>query len=376
MLAAGQTGSRSDIPWSLIGPGWTLAEVSTAQPASNGSAIGGIRLTYLVDPEGGKYRIRTMSGAAQPDLLAWSGNGKEALYAFPGAPGSGAMSYSLLGLATGNLRALLLPAGVAALGFTRPDGLNILAVHLMNSKYRLERYDLAGAFQAAIGTLPRPGGTTGGIRINALSSPDGTTAVWGVSGDGMELVSNAGGLIRKLRVPGAGSPRSCTPMSWWSADSVLTYCNAAGQPDAGRLWVVPAGGGQPTQLTGISGAPSGQGAMTGAWQTGGTVYITSTTFAQCQGAPSGPGGMQILQLGNGGTETAVSIPATTDNHVDIVSGLAGRLLVQAQTSCPGTYSLIWFNPSTHAAQAVLTAPPTEAGVISAVPYGAGEAAAG
>jgi hypothetical protein len=376
MLAAGQTGDRAAIPWSLVGPGWTLAEVSTAQPASNGVATGGDRVTYLMDPEGGRYRIRTMSGVAAPILEAWSGDAREALYAGGAGTGGGAASYSLLTLHSGVLTHVALPAGVTAVGFTRPDGLNILAVRLQNSRYRLERYDLAGAYQATVSTLPRPAGPVALTQVNALSSPDGTTDVWGVSGDGMELVSNAGGLIRKLRVPSAGAPKSCTPVNWWTANSVLTYCNAAGQPDAGRLWLVPAGGGQPTRLTGISGSPSGQGGITGAWQIGGAVYITSTTGAQCQGAPSGPGGQQILQLASGGAETAVTIPKTTNNHADIVSGLGGRLLVLAQTSCPGTSSLIWFNPATHTADPVLPAPPTEAGVVSAVPYSSGPVAVG
>src|SRR5260370_19735751 len=40
MLRAGQTGLRASVPWSLIGPGWTLAEVSAANPDANGAAPG------------------------------------------------------------------------------------------------------------------------------------------------------------------------------------------------------------------------------------------------------------------------------------------------------------------------------------------------
>jgi hypothetical protein len=369
MLGAGQTAGRAAIPWKLIGPGWTLAEVSTARPASNGSAFGsGTNVTYLVDPEGGKYRIRTTSGVA-PQLLAWSGNAKQALYAM-----GGAQSYGLLTLASGALTPLQLPAGVTAVGFTRPEGLNILAVAQTNKNYRLERFNLAGAFEAAIGMMPRPAGATGTPRLGALNSPDGTIEVWGVDGDGMQVVGNAGGPTRKLRMPGTGSPKSCIPMSWWGAGQVLAYCGVPGQPDTGRLWLAAVGGGQPTPLTGISGSPSGQGYLTGAWQTAGTVYMTSITSAQCAGAPSGPGGQQILQRTSSGAETAVSIPHSTNNHVSVVAGVGGRLLVLAQTSCPGTSSLMWFDPSTNAARTVLTAPDTEAGVVGAVPYGSGPAA--
>jgi hypothetical protein len=369
MLGAGQTGSRSAIPWSLIGPGWTLAEFSNVQPAGNGSATGsGTNVTYLVDPVGGKYRIRTTAGTA-PQLLAWSGNAKEALYS-----AGGGQSYGLLTLATGELTPLQLPAGVTVLGFTRPEGLNLLAVAVTNAKYRLERFSLAGAYRATIGTMQRPAGATSPPLLNALSSPDGTIAVWGVDGDGMQVVSNAGGLIRRLRMPGAGSPKSCTPISWWSANQVLAYCSAAGQPDTGRLWLAAVDGGQPIALTGMSGSPSGQGVLTGAWQAGGAVFVTSRTFAQCQGAPSGPGGQQILQVSSGGAEAGVKVPASTNNYASVVAAIDGRLLVLAQTSCPGTSSLIWLNPSTHTAQTELGAPSTEAGVVGAVPYGSGPAA--
>jgi hypothetical protein len=153
MLPANQTGSRAAIPWTLIGPGWTLAEVSTAQPDVDGAAAGGgSYTTYLVDPEGGKYSIQTTSGAAAPELLAWSGNAETALYQTRGnAPG-----YGLLTLASGQTTSLSLPAGVTPVGFTRPDGLDILAVRQGQAKYRLERYNLTGAYQATLGSLPRP----------------------------------------------------------------------------------------------------------------------------------------------------------------------------------------------------------------------------
>ncbi len=373
MLPAGRTGSRAAIPWSLIGPGWTLAEVSTAQPDANGAPAGSGRYTsYLVDPEGGRYRIRTTSGTRALDLLAWSGNSRVALYSV-GSPQAGSPAYGLLALGTGTLTSLRLPAGVAAVGFTRPDGFNILAVRQGQDKYRLERYNLAGAYQATLSTLPRPAGQQGAAEGNALSSPDGDTAVWGISGDEMQLVSNAGGLIRRLHVPGSGTPPSCTPISWWSSHTILAYCNVAGSPGAGRLWLVPTGGGASTGLTGISGSASGSGDLTGAWQSGGKVYVTSTTAAVCKTAASGPGGQQILRL-QGGAETPVSVPDSMNNHSTIVAGVGGRLLVLAQTSCPGTSSLIWFNPSTSAVQTVLTAPATEVGVVAAVPYGSGPAA--
>jgi hypothetical protein len=267
-----------------------------------------------------------------------------------------------------------LPAGVTAIGFTRPDGLNILAVRQKGGKYRLERYSLDGTHQATIGSLPRPARALAGLQGNALSSPAGDTAVWGVSGDEMQLVHNTGGLIRRLRVPGAGSPPSCTPISWWSSHTVLASCNAAGSPGTGQLWLIPDDGSQATPLASPTGSTSGIGDLTGAWRAGGAVYITSTTSAQCTTAAGQSGGQQVLLLSRSGAPTPVTIPGSTNHHATVVAGVGRQLLVVAQTSCPGTSSLILVNTSTHAAQTVLTAPASEVGVVDAVPYGSGPAA--
>jgi TolB protein len=375
MLPAGRTGGRGAIPWPLIGPGWTLAEVSTAQPDANGTATGGGRQAiYLVDPEGGKYRITTAPGTSAPELLAWSGNAEVALYASGGTQAGGTPSYGLLRLSSGALTPLPLPAGVTALGFTRPDGLNVLGVRQRQGKYLLQRFSLTGDFAATIGSMPRPAGATDALQGNALSSPDGTTAVWGISGREMQLVSNAGGLIRRLRVPGTSSHPSCTPLSWWDAQTVLAYCNAASAPGTGRLWLVPASGGTPTELTGVSGSSAGVGDLTGGWQAGGSVYITATTSAQCSSAASGPGGQQILRVGTGGTEQPVGIPGSTRDHDGIVAAVGSRLLVLTQTSCPGTSSLVWYDPASRTATPVLAAPAGQVGVVDAVPFGGGPAA--
>ena len=68
------------------------------------------------------------------------------------------------------------------------------------------------------------------------------------------------------------------------------------------------------------------------------------------------------------------MPGSPNYHAAVVAGAGQRLLILAQTSCPGTSSLIWLNPSTHAAQTVLTAPANQVGVVDAVPYGSGPTA--
>jgi hypothetical protein len=361
MLASGKVGPRSTVPWKLVGAGWALAEFSGA---------GGAITTFLVDPAGGRYDIAAWP-AAGTTLLAWSGNADTALYET--SSGSTA-SYSLLSLPSGTITHLSLPAGVAVTGFTRPDGLNLVAVQQGPVRYKLERYNLQGALQATLAVAARrpsqPAWTdVCGSECGALSSPDGDTAVWGVAGDEMQLVDNAGGLIRRLHVPQSGTPPSCTPIRWWNGFSVLASCTAAAQPGATRLWLVPTDGTAPTPLTLASGSGSGAGFYTGAWRAAGGVYVTATSSAQCPSAPTGPGGLGVLRLTAAGTAAAVSVPGSTGYHNGILGSDGGRLLVLAETGCPGSSSLMWYNPSSGQATPLLAAPSGGDGVVAAVAYG-------
>lgn len=370
MLGAGKTGPRSAVPWSLVGPGWALAEFSPGQPGSGGGPV----TTFLVDPEGGRYTIAAWPASTATSLVAWSGNTNTALF----AAGNGASaSYTLLNVHTGTTTQLSLPAAVAVAGFTRPDGLNLLAVQQGPARYKLERYDLQGVYQATLATMARrasqPQWTgTCASGCGALSSPDGDTAVWGIAGDEMQLADNAGGIIRRLHVPHSGNPPSCTPISWWDSATVLASCTAQGQqPGETRLWLVPVNGSTPTPETLASGSGSGAGLYTGAWQAGGQVYVTATSSSQCPSAASGPGGLGIFRLASSGSDSTISVPGSTSYHNAILGSSAGRLLVLAQTSCPGTSVLEWFNPSSGSTQPLLPAASGQAGVVAAVGYGAG-----
>ncbi len=374
MLPAGQVGTRAAVPWSLVGPGWTLAELSTGQSGSSGQPTGGTSTTVLVDPVGGRYLMYQWPAGASPTLLAWSGDAYSALY-------ETASGYSVLALRTGQPAPLGLPAGVAVAGFTRPDGLNILAVRQGPVLNKLQRYDLTGAYQATLASMPRrPAegalqGSCASASCGALSSPDGTTAVWAVRGDEMQLVGNAGGLIRRLHVPDSGSPPTCTPVSWWNSATVLANCDAVGaQYTDSRLWLVPVNGSAPSPLAVASGGPSGDGYLTGAWQAGGQVYATSTSSSQCAGAPSGPGGLGIMRLSQAGSPSPVLVSGSTNNYSAVMGSAGDRLLVLAQTSCPGSSSLLWLNPSTGGTQMLVTATASEAGVTSAVAFGSASTA--
>jgi hypothetical protein len=266
-------------------------------------------------------------------------------------------------------------------GFTRPDGENILAVRQGPVQNKLQRYNLAGQYQATLAAMPRRpiqgtlAGSCASSACGALSSPNGDLAVWGLRGDEMQLVSNAGGTIRRLHVPHSGNPPSCTPVSWWDSDTILANCSAPGPAGLQlQLWLVPDSGSTPTSLTAPAGSPAGVGFFTGAWKAGGRDYATTTSAAVCSGAPSGPGGLAIENISQSGSPAQVTVSSATDNYSNVVGSSGGRLQVLVQTNCPPSSSLLWLNPSTGATQSLLPASASEVGVTAAVPYGLGPTA--
>ena len=267
---------------------------------------------------------------------------------------------------------------MVAVGFTRPDGLAILAVRQGPAEFRLQRYTLKGQLEASLASLPRKGGAAwpanGCVSACALSSPDGYTDVWGIVGGEMQVVGNGGGRPHKLHVKGSGHP-SCVPLTWWDDSTVLANCVAAGGAGGTtQLWLLSTNGGPPTPLTNAAGSASGNGDIQGAWQANGAVYITQVSFNQCPNVPSGPGGLNIVRLGQGGSTAAITIRGSTHNVSTVVATDGSRLLVLTQTQCPGTSSLLWINPSTGATQVAVNAPGNEVGVIAAVPFGNGPTA--
>ena len=89
---------------------------------------------------------------------------------------------------------------------------------------------------------------------------------------------------------------------------------------------------------------------------------------QCSTTASGPGGLGVLSVGQSGSLTPVVIPGSTNNFDDVVAVVGSRLLVLAQTNCPGTSSLLWFSPAAGTAKSLLAAPAGQLGVVAAVPY--------
>jgi hypothetical protein len=345
---AGPPAALAGVPWSKVGPGWELAEYTAGRPPGDtaGAAAKIYPVTlYLISPAGVRYPMHSWGAqATAPYLIAWSGDKTRALLGLSGS------KYEQLTLATGKLTAGQLPGRAQATGYTLPDGLNILGITEGSSgsaPSTVARYSLAGRLLKVL--------TRGVNDSTAVYAANGTELA--VSGSkGLELVSNVGGVIRSLPVPNTSLPLGCTPARWWNSTTVLAECFAKGA-DAPRLWLVPISGKRPTALTPQrSGAGPDLGDI-GAWQ------LPSGTYLQALG---GCATLQIFRQAANGSIAPV-VPAHTagqDNR--IVTELGGRFLINAQTACPGSESLLWYNPATKAEQWLLRAPAGTAGVIGVV----------
>ena len=328
------------VPWSKVGSGWVLAEYT------NGAAGKAAPVTlYLISPAGVRYPMHTWNGrGTTPYLIAWSGDKTRALLSLTGS------GYEQLTLSTGKLTVGKLAGRAQPLGYTLPDGQDILGVTEAaagGESATVARYSLAGRLLKVL--------TRGVDENTAAYAPNGATLA--VSGaKGLELVSNGGGVIRSLPVPRTDPALGCYPSRWWNATTVLTECLADGAV-APRLWLVPANGKKPVPLTPQRSAAGPDLGDIDAWQLSSGLYV--------QGL-GGCATMEIYRQAANGSITLVNVPHTSGNNNQVVTAVGARLLVHAQTSCPGSSSLLWFNPATHAEQWLLHAPASAAGVIGVV----------
>jgi TolB protein len=225
-LAAGQVGTLAQVPWAQIGPGWALVVYTTGNPAT-GTDIAGPVTLYMIDPEGGKYQIYQWPATTDPwSLIDWSPDKTRALLY---DPQTSSTTLHQLTMATGQITTFTLPVATSqVVGYTRLDGENILV-----AQNGIVRYNLSGVPQKHLITAPNSG------FLSALSSADGLTEVVN-NGSGLELISNAGGVIRPLPVPGA-QEYTCEPTRWWDSADVLVSCTPNGMMTE-QLWVVPVSG--------------------------------------------------------------------------------------------------------------------------------------
>jgi hypothetical protein len=356
-LAAGQTGTRAQIPWNQVGPGWFLATSDSAPnhaegaPAASTSRAGTVTLS-LISPNGAQYVIASWPGytdgsdpASLAVLGAWSPTRHQALLSYPGG---GVIEVDLT---TGVRREISVPNLFTA-GFTQPTGANLVAEEgnpTSNGGWigeRLVRLDLSGKALLTLATADRDS-------VAWLYSPDGAT-VYLNGHSGLRSVSNSGGPIRDLAT--FETPDSdCAPVAWWDQHTILAHCSG----DAGsRLWLVSAASGSATPLTPMPGTePVGLGYID-AVRAGGTVFAQHL---------EGCGVVTVYRLAANGVGTRLQIPESLGN--DRLIGTVGtKIAVQSSTECGSPSWFGFYDPATNTTQKIVPDVPGELGVLSALAF--------
>jgi hypothetical protein len=375
------------VPWSQVGPGWTLAVWSPAvgtrpgdQPAPGQPTYQTSTTTlYLVDPAGGRYLITTFpppGDKASPDLVDWSGDGGQALfyagYSTPPAVISVDLHTGAPTTFTANGSG---PASGSSVRYTRPDGKAILLSTSFegNTPGTLTRVDLAGHPQLSYPTAQLGG--AGQFSGDYLESADGTQLVLGTANLGNQwvpttdnslvVVRNDGTIGRTLPSPMPGA--KCSPLRWWTTQVLLADCTTL-KTSANQLWEVPLDGGAPTALTAVNSGQEDDPAFghdlgdTDAWQ------LPSGTFLQSEGAC---GTMFLSRLTADGHTTKVAVPGVDDNRSVLVIGVSGdnnRLVLRATMSCGPGMSLLTYDPGANTSTVLLGPPVNGGSVIQAQPY--------
>lgn len=348
--------AKAAVPWKSVGPGWVLDTYSTRTRTKTAPTT-----LYLFSPAGTKYPLYTWKASATepPLLLAWAGNKTEALFQLF-SPQNAISGYGELNLLTGKMtRVAVANPTSSTLGYTLPTGQQLLGSTASGNTARVARYTQAGVLVKTLVTESGP--FTAGQPLTARYSPDG--AELGVAApNGLLLVSNAGGVLRKLPVPGADTRTGCIPVRWWNAATVLASCLPA-NGGTERLWLVPVSGARPSALTPVRNpakAPNDYGDID-AWQLPSGLYLQS--LGAC-------GTLELNQQAANGSITRLTVPGMADSPV-VVTAAGARLLVE-QLGCDGAGGqLAWYNPATKAEQWLL-----RSGAGAAVAYNDPQNAAG
>jgi hypothetical protein len=317
-------------PVASAGLGWSLAEYSTSTRTHTGKTT-----LYAVNRQGHKYAVYSWS--RNPFYVVdWSGDGQRALVANYNG------SFEQINVLTGTLvNKFSLPKAVTVIGYTRPDGENLLAY----GSRGLVRYNLEGQLQKVLSKDAR----------SSIESPDGITVISGTT-TGLEQISNLGGVIKRISNP-AGIA-GCGPVRWWNSTTVLAICVEKKGPEVPRLWLFPVNGGRVRALTAQRDDRGADLGDVDAWK------LTSGVYTQAIGAC----GTEFIakQWRNG---SAHEVPVPGYDNIDIVTGYRARLLLRAQNPCGIGNSMLWFDPASRSVKYVFHTPDNETGVVAAVPFG-------
>jgi hypothetical protein len=362
LLARGKEAPRSAIPWTQVGPGWTLAVWSpspSTQPGDDAPdpQANAAQTLFLTNPIGGRYVEASLPAGTPQNLVDWSASGRVALLSTKDPTPVGSVSAAdllVLDLVGGKTSTSHITgiSGQDDVGLTRPSGRAILANQVPASSQSgdasLVRLGLDGAHQL---TFPATFAQVGSYVGSWLSASDGTRLALGASA-GIALVGNDGRVIRELPVPAVDST-GCAPLRWWTPDVILVRCFT-------RLWLVPTSGGGPTALTAPVSDNGPDTADLDAWRVG------AATFVQDAGAC---GYRYLARLGADGTTTPLPVPGVDSETSVFVLGTDGtRLEVFTTIACGGGQSVLWFDPATNTTDVILGPGINGGGVTVALAY--------
>jgi hypothetical protein len=325
----------TSVPWRSVGKGWILGTVAGTEAGEDN----GPQTLYLVSPTGQRYKL----GAA-PDgayLVDWSGSSADAL--FVDQPNnSDKATIDVLNLKTGQLNGFNVYSGggdYISVSFVRPSAQGILVLASASSSggyLPVQRYSLTGARQQCYpNSFPGAGSGAWGY----TESPSGAGLVVDTQ-NGLEVMSNAGQLVRFLKQPHGFS--SCGTLNWWSSQTVLAQCSSQSVTE---LWAFPLAGARPTQVS----TKAQSSTFLGAWR------LPSGTYAQ----EAACGSSWLERLNSNGTGTQLLIPGATNAGNVVPLGTYGNEMPLWVTGgCDGhtPYSKVdWYNPRANAATTVLGA---------------------
>jgi hypothetical protein len=209
--AVSQSGAaQAAVPWPSVGAGWVLDTYSTGTVAKPAPVT-----LYLVSPAAAKYPLFTWPASATPApyLEAWAGDKTSALFQLFAAGGQGD-GFGELNLVTGKMTRVAFPsADVAPLGYTLPDGQQILGATQNGADTVIARYTRAGTLVQALVTEHNASGAT--------YSPDGTSLAVPAPG-GLQLLSNAGSASVKLPQAASGTITSVNVPGMTDSPIVVT----------------------------------------------------------------------------------------------------------------------------------------------------------
>lgn len=238
-----RVGNRTEVPWSRVGPGWTLVQDTThttreRQGYPHLRSDTSERL-LLIDPSGVKYLISTVD----PErwlLTGWSERTGRALFSLSPRgidprrkPDQSSTSVLVVDLRTGTSRTVTAPGDLLSARFSGPDDQSIL----FEDRQTLAVYSLAGRLQARFSSPER------GLDPATVSSRDGTQIIAGSKAGLAVRDARTGRLVRTLAPP-IGFETCGSPV-WQPHGELVAGCRpvkpTASSLDGGRLFMFSRG---------------------------------------------------------------------------------------------------------------------------------------